>query len=345
MTLRGGRLMGVEEGDIYLIMAAEQPEADRTHALAEATVERVAGVSCRVRLRPLNGHGRPPDGSLGFLIHKNVRRGTVRVDGDEPLMEQLRQRIEGLTYLRLYTEAEPAMATVTYDADGLTILDSDRSPWLVPTSLEKVMENLQIMARADALRRLESGEGPAALLEPPVVTWGRIRGAEVERLGHTGETILEGRDKVYVEVTNPKSDSARTIYVSILDIGLTGRVALVTDSRSFGIQVSPGESTGVGVDPYDGPIGVDIRWADGAPRARPRRESLVIITTDKPHDLRALQGRGAARGDATRSARPLEAMKDWFSRGTTREMVSSVGPEYLRYFVSHIDFVVVANDP
>ncbi len=347
--LQGGSLVGVERGDEYLVMPEGHTKADPEHALAQVTVLWVAATTCGARVESVGSHGAPPEGSYAFLRRKNVRRGSVRFDGNGPLLEHLRQRVEDSTYLRVWNERDalPAMATVTSDGKGIHILDVDGAAWLEPSaaeegSLGRVVQNLRIMARAEAMRRMEGGSGQAVLRVPPHVEWGCVEGGTARPLAATNERVRVGRDKVYVKVTNPAPTDGQPIYVSIFDIGLTGKVSLATPSHATGVQILPQEHAGVGLHPYRGTVGVSLAWAKDAPR-RPRRESLVVIATDKPHDLRPIQGAGATRssGDRRQTNRSdLEELMELFERGGTREMVVTSEPEYQRFFVKHIDFLV-----
>lgn len=343
-VLRGGAIMGVEVGDEYLVMKAGEREAAEARAVARATVVLVESGRSSVTLEPMNGNLRVPPDAQAFAWRKHVPRGVVAVEGDGSLADALRRAIEASGHLRLRgaDETSTAMARVQVGPGGLEIFDGEGQRWLEPSaaseaSLAKVVANLRIMAKADALRRLESGQGREALDAEITVEWGSVHEGRVTPLPRGDARVAEG-DAVYVRVTNA-TGSQHPVFVSIFDIGLTGKVTLVSDSGSTGMRIEPGEHAGIGLHPYEGIVGLGpLSWPDDAPRDMERRESLLVIVTREPHDFSGLEGAGATRGKGMRSG--LEGVMDWIDRGGTRDLNRAATTTSYHFAVEHIELLV-----
>ena len=343
-VLRGGAIMGVEVGDEYLVMKAGENEADEARAVARATVVEVESGRSSVTLEPMNGNLRVPPDAQAFPWRKHVRRGVVAVEGEGPLADALRRGIEASGRLRLrgVDEAATAMARVRVGSAGIEIFDAEGQRWIEPsaaraTSIVDVVASLRIMAKADALRRLEGGRDREALDAEVAVEWGSVHDGQVTPLPKGDARVVEG-DSVYVRVTNEKG-SRHPVFASIFDIGLTGKITLVSGSGSTGMRIEPGEHAGIGLHPYEGIVGLGpLSWPDAAPRDMERRESLLVIVTREPHDFSGLEGAGATRGKGMRSG--LEGMIDWIDRGGTRDLTRKVAATSYHFAVEHIEFLL-----
>jgi hypothetical protein len=346
ILVHGGSLMGLERGDTYVIMGTDALQADEARAWSYATVGHVGLTSAtlhpqRTRFGPL------PQPAHAFPSAKNVRRGVVRVEGDEDWTHEAKANIERSGTLRSWMKGDgPPMATLRRVSGELVICDALDEVWLRPhpdgEPLDRVVSNLEVMARAEALRRLADGTGSDALRVRPTVEWGTVRDGEQTQRAPTNERVREG-DKVYVVVANPKQ-SPTPVFVSIFDVGLTGRVTLLSESGGSGLEIPPGQCAGIGLHPYGGVVGLGpISWPEAAPRNSERPESLGVIATDAPHDLRTLQGPGAKGGPAsvrgaTRTS--LEQVVEWIGRGRTRDLMCEQAVDHHRFAVEHLDFLV-----
>lgn len=325
LVLGGGVLLGVEVGDEYVVMAPEEAEPVEARALARLRVVEARGTTSRVQAESPGLGGPIEPGTQAFLVAKSVRRGVVRVEGEGLVLDALRRAIAGSGGLREWRAGErPAMAMVRQDADQLWVLDGQAQPWLVPRAddgraLDGLLHDLEVLAHGEAVLRLQGGCGSAALPVGLEVEWGRVRNGVAEALAPTNERIDEG-DLVYVKVGNP-AGSGLTLFVSILDVGLTGRVTVVSDWQGTGLVIQPGQHAGIGLHPYRGVVGYGpVTWPAAAQRGTERAETLVIVATDEPHDLRGLQTGGA------RTKGPPE-------------------PEGGRWLVEHISMLVVPAAP
>jgi hypothetical protein len=129
---------------------------------------------------------------------------------------------------------------------------------------------------------------------------GSLKDGNAEPIPDTASPLFAVGDRVYVRFQNT---GTMTKYFYLFDIGVTGRITLVTNWRPSGMAVGPGENYTVGQDEMRQLIGVPLFWPTGVPIDQPRPETLLVIATDIEQDLSALQQEAASSVDSSRSGR------------------------------------------
>jgi hypothetical protein len=143
-----------------------------------------------------------------------------------------------------------------------------------------------------------------------------------------------------VQVTNRGPDGD-TIYCSVFDVGLSAKTTLLTASEPSGIRLESGQDYVFGHKKGVGLTGVKLGWAAGVPKDEPREESLVVIASDKPQDLRALQQAGMRAMEVSPS--PLQDLLAQIGRGGTRDLPSDEEASDVRYAVKRLTFLLDPN--
>ncbi|MCA9718272.1 MAG: hypothetical protein KC468_26605, partial [Myxococcales bacterium] len=162
------------------------------------------------------------------------------------------------------------------------------------------------------------------------VEWGRARRGGLEPLPRSGAVIFAG-DRVYVRVTNDARDA---LYVSIYDIGASGRVSLLSGSEPSGVELATREDYTLGADHFGAVEGLEFWWPRDVPADGPRLETLLVFLSDRPHDLRALETPGVR--SLTRAPLRGESPSAAARAGSSRDHATGE----LRYAVESIDFFV-----
>jgi hypothetical protein len=96
-------------------------------------------------------------------------------------------------------------------------------------------------------------------------------------------------DRVYVRV---RSRSFKRLYVHILNLGVGGELALLTDFEPGGIELRRDDEFVLGRDELDDwrLVGQALLWPRGLTSGgQPRLDELVVIVTTSPCDLRHLE--------------------------------------------------------
>jgi len=280
--VRGGKLAGVQVGNVYGLMPPGASAVDPQRLLGTATVTEVLGGVSRVKL---DCSGWTPHGAMAFPQKEAVPPRPVRVE---------RALVRGLLmdagfaaspHLRFADETsdELPMGSVTLRG-GLLGVENEigvpvTTPVASPLRAVKLLEN---MARARALRGLESGRGPYALDQPFDLEWGRaVNGVKAPLAGE--DAVIHQGDRIFAEVVNR---GRKRLYVNIIDIGATYNIVVLNRSQLSGVPIEPGEAYCLGRRAYGGLRGCCIGWPQAAPAdgvARP--ETLVVIVSDQPQDL------------------------------------------------------------
>lgn len=214
--------------------------------------------------------------------------------------------------------SEPVRATVTEVGSAVS-----RVALAPGRSVDEIVDGAlafpspEVRAREQSLNRLKGGSGVSALATPWSVELGRVtEGGEVEPLPSSGGELTEG-DALCLRIRN---DGEEAIYVSVLNVGVSGKVTLLTTSEPSGIELFSNDEYVLGYREHQGLVGLRLSWPDAVPRARARTDALVVIASDQPLDARALESKG---------------MEDF---ELEVERVSRGGSTELRYAVRHLDF-------
>ena len=193
-----------------------------------------------------------------------------------------------------------------------------------------------MLARSEVFKGLKSGDGRNKLALGHAIEWGRVVEGKPVTLTQNGAFLSVG-DQIYAKVFNQGPDN---IFVSIFDVGLGGKITLLTTSEPAGIVLLPGQEYVLGHKEYEGLVGLKLGWAIGIPQDIPRSESLMVILTDAPQDLRALETKGMRAEKPSGPKSQLQQLISQVTWGGKRDLSPpEEGPE-ARYAVYPITFLV-----
>jgi len=341
--LRGGRLHGVHPGDEYAIMALGALGPDAGRALALARVIEVLGGSSQVELDRRSG---PviPTGAPAFLLRSVQPRRAVVLEGPsgvgELFHQRLREGVQASPFVRQATgdEHEPMLARLRLGEGRVDVLDAGEDEIVHPLPLTphgalEVVRALEILARAQALRELES-TAEADWLEGCLdIEWGRVLAGRASRLPSAGACLHAG-ERLYVRLHNR---GRCRLYVSVFDVGVGGCITLLNTSQPSGLVLGPEHVETLGARRDGVLVGLELDWPAAVPPRGERPESLVIIVSDAPVDLRLLETSGSRLVRAT--AASLERLLQALVVGRTRAVSPHGGGSHLvTHAVKHIRF-------
>ncbi|MET0401244.1 MAG: caspase family protein [Cystobacter sp.] len=341
--LRGGRLHGAHLGDEYAIMPLGAPGPDRDRALALARIVEVLGGSSQVEL-DMKSRSVIPTGAPAYLLRSTRLRRAVRLEGpwDEKgvFSQHLREGLESSPFLRLLpgSEDDAVLARVRLEGRRVEVLDAggDRLVHplpLTPSNALEVIRALEALARAQALRELENSAESDGLTDCLDIEWGRVLAGQALRLPTVGACLHAG-ERLYVRFRN--RGRAR-IYVSVFDIGVGGCITLLNTSQPSGLFMGPDRVETLGARADGALVGLELDWPASVPPDGARPESLAVIVSDAPVDLRLLETSGAQWVRAT--APSLERLIRGLEAGSTRAVFPPGGvPHPVRHVVKHIRF-------
>ena len=257
----------------------------------------------------------------------------------------MRRLVDEAAGLTTDDAAGPVFATVA-DEGGLVVLDdAGARARAAPerddeAGVRRVVELLELLASARNLRELDSGTGAASLDEPVDVQLTTTRdGAVTERSRH-GERLVAG-ERANLTLTNL---SGATLYAWVFDIGISGRVTLVTAAAPSGFALAPTRQ------PRRHEAGLGHRRRRRALAARCAGRPVVVARRDAARDAGDHHRRppsGPVRvGDARRRGARRDGARRAGGRGArwaARRAVRGDGPDVLRYRVETVDFFVVPS--
>jgi hypothetical protein len=311
VQILGARLLNVHIGDEFAILATESDESGSQPILGTAIVEGLTQFGAYAQVALLGTATAIPLGARAYRTRAVAERLGVRLPPPGEDLERLYGAVSSSSVLRP-SDDDWVYEVRIDDQHRLAIFDrigplSD--PVSAMSGTGRVFADLERLARATALRRL--AEDPAMSMEPVAVDFGRV--VDGELLPLDASPLLYAGDAIYVELRN---DSEQPVHVSLVDIGVAAEVAVLTRSSPSGIRLNPGDRYVLGSTPFTPDArGMEVAWPAGLAPIGPRPETILVITTEEPHDLGLLEQRGV-RAPHRRS--PLEQMLAQAAHGTSR---------------------------
>jgi hypothetical protein len=337
-------LFGVAVGDSYALVA---PGGDLEHPIAVGVVDAVMGDRGRLSFeQPLTSP--VGEGVLAYPVEVSLGRRPVAVTpAGHPDRQFVVEAFRNSPTVRVVAEAPPSgvLATLALDDEGVVILDAlgeplaDRPRPITDATMSVVKTSLLKLARATHVRELESGVGPTELPDDVEISFSRLDPATKH------ETLLEVGDHLFVGdvlVARIENRSAEDRFVSLLDIGLTGAVTILTPSETSGVTLAGGEKYTVGANAAHVLEGIKLFWPEGLAADGPRPETVLTIVADHPiSGLEALQQTGVKTRSVARSpSSSIERLIADLSVGTRDARPQASAPGETRYRVQRFDFLL-----
>jgi hypothetical protein len=351
IRLLGAPLLDVRLGDEFAIMPGGAAGPGDGPAVGTATVDGLAPMAALARLRLAQGLRRVPEDARAHRTRAAAPALPVRLPDRHPMAAELRTAMALRPLVRAAEPGEETVIEVVAAApDGLVVRDSTgplHAPYpATAVGIGQIVVNLQRIAQATALRRLEAD--PAAPLDHRVVVeWGRVRDAEEEPFPASGALVHAHPDeRIFFRLRNDGDD---TVYVSLIDIGISSRISVLTAADPEGVRLAAGESYPFGWNEDAGRLtGVEVTWPESVDKTFARPETVMVIISDGCVDVSVLQQQGV-RGaghhhDPVANGSALERLLTQVATGATREVGAPPGRK-VRYAVHPIDFMVSPAAP
>ncbi|MCC3778199.1 caspase family protein [Streptomyces sp. UNOB3_S3] len=279
LVVPGGAVLGLAQGDIVALTAPGETLAEA----ARVAVTAMLGADAELESPPGSLTHRLPE-CRAVPVRTHVRQ-YITFEGDGPLARALRPALTRSTGLAEACLADPAFATVR--SRGSTVVVTDRSGFAFrapvpdePGRHEALLALLEELARGERLRALPNGAEEAWLDAEAVAFFERRPQGDQSQPLRPGDRLMDG-DQYRVQVVNR---SAHRLFLWLLDVGLSGRTALVTDYEPSGCLLNAaGRAGGVWNSGW-----TDIYWPEDVPYEGPRPESLIVMIADRAMDMSSL---------------------------------------------------------
>ncbi|GAA1738384.1 hypothetical protein GCM10009681_06420 [Luedemannella helvata] len=342
VCLKGGPLLGVRVGDEFTIMPADSVEPQETTRIGDVTIDRVDALAAYGPLRP-SRNVRSASVPLGARAHPTRLSApslAVRIPVAGAGVAELRQAIVQSTHVRLAETGEPCPIEVRADPAGLIIVDAV-GPLTTPeqpdaAGISSVLTNLRRLAQAELMRRL-SDDPQHALAAPVTIEFGVVNNGEFEPLEQSGAIVSTGQ-RICLRVRN---EGTETVYLSVLDVGVAGRISLLTNAAPSGVRLDAGKMYVFGGNDFTGVLqGAELTWPEGLDRSQPRPETIQIVLMSAPHELWFVQNDGVRSAGPTRYRSTLENVVGQIRTGGYRDLTGEPRPS-VRYAVHTVDFTLL----
>lgn len=292
VIIQAGRVSGVRVGNVYIIMpfGAEKPDG---RWIGQATVTHVIGFKARsdVQWRSVEKEF-PPEGALAFLKEEVQPKFPVTVPQELPILEDavnrstfLRRREDGddttpLAYLR--REGQSLILTTNSGAEIASELGEDSVT--ATQTIRGIVGVAEQLAQAQHLLGLKCDNESEKLNHDLEITLGTVvKGKRSKILEQNGEGSVTEQDRLFISLQNAGHS---TIYISVFDVNVIGKISLVSIASPKGIELPPGRECVLGNDEFGlGLKGLLTAWPNALSKRRSIDEHFVFILTDTPVGL------------------------------------------------------------
>jgi hypothetical protein len=309
VRLEGAPFFGHRDGDVFVVMPPSFPGPDRDSMVGEVTIERLLPTAAVGRLRP--------DGELPI----GARAHCVRANGPALAVDlpPLAGHKLGSAFVRAGDTDESCPVQVRFGPQGEFTIHDRIGPLHTHAGWVAVVPDLTRLGRAAALRGLENDAVTGVEL-----SWGRVADGSPQPEPATGGSVEAGHP-IYLIVHNR---GTRTAWVSLIDIGVTAGITVLTRFAPSGLDLAAGESWTYGEDATGKLTGMPPHWPSSlaSPLARP--ETVLALITPEPLDVSGLEQGRVGRGED-----PLSRL---LPRATTRARAAEGS-----YAVRKVSFTLV----
>lgn len=338
VRLDGAALLRVQDGDEFMIMPPARSPEQRADRIGDLTIDHLAGTSVEGAVTFAAGWSAVPAGARAFRTRATAPQIVVRVPTAEPRAEQVLAALGRTALARPAEAGEQWTAEVRFDDSGGVVL-RDRIGALHPPypsdarGYADLTRAVLIHAQATQLRRL-IGDPSCPLGTDITVEWGLVVGGAKHPPPAAGTPLASGQ-RIYVTVRN---QGEVDVYVSMLDIGLSGRISLLMRGTPSGRLLPPRGVYTFGRNDARGElVGAGLSWPAQLDPSYARTETILVVLTSEPQSLAALEQPEIVQTRSRGSGSRLRNMIDQIAAGGSRE----TEPDWssaVRYEIRGIDF-------
>ncbi|MGI5244367.1 caspase family protein [Dactylosporangium sp. CA-139066] len=339
-------LLRVQHGDEFMIMPAGRDRPDPLHSVGDLTIDEVSAMAAAGPVTFAPGRTAVPIGARAFPTSVTAPQIAVRVP---PGADRVLGALETALLARVARDGEEDWAAeVRIEPDGGLTLCDRTGPLHPPyrddeQGIRHLAAAVKTYAQATQLRRLVGDDTYPLDATEVTVEWGRVVDGTAHPLPRDGAVLRPG-ERIYVTVHNK---STVPVYVSLLDIGVTGRTSVIYRATPAGRLLPAGRELTLGRRHDQVLVGAGMSWVPGLDPAHARPETILVVLTSAPQSLAALEQPGIAQTRSDRRGDPGSRLRDVIDQlgaGVRRE-VDGDWSSGLRYEIRGIDFRMHPDGP
>ncbi|KAH9237147.1 hypothetical protein K456DRAFT_50974 [Colletotrichum gloeosporioides 23] len=306
----GGRLNGVQVGDIYTITPFGS-HGQSGEEITRATVVDVNAFAATISPTPKpSEYGSSEEQIMGLaVLHQCHNRWAVSVSEN---MQGVDIQLHRSVFLKQSASDENPLVTLDrrgnqvflHSGEGLQLAEVRFNDKItLKNGLERLLDKARDYGQAQNIQLLRSGTGEEAFGANVEIELGLERRGTKQVLLRRSEvstktTIdrvpvhIDENDRMYVYIENR---SKRDIFVNAFNIDAAGKTTLVSKAWERGIDIGPGRSQTLATRAY--PLrGIPLQWPKGIPKHGYVEERMVFVITNREVDLRDLDAATKAYG-------------------------------------------------
>ncbi|KAJ5160581.1 Peptidase C14 caspase catalytic [Penicillium canariense] len=364
--IKCGRVAGVREKNIYAIMPPGSEKVDEKFQIATATVVCVSGFDAAVTLTWKNGaHQLPREGALAFLIEEALYKWPAVVPEGAPV---LRKQVELSKFIRCCDDDEVTSLVEFRQEEGkLTAINkvgiqffSQRFYGKQPplSAYRAAVHAADQVARAQHFLVQSCDTNEEQL---PHITEEQSHLIAEDKLQHdleiklglvqdscfgriidaAGDDAITENSSIFIYLRN--TDERSRVFVSIFEVEVNGQINALNGDVG-GIDLPPGRDYTIGSS--GGRLeGLKVKWPNNIPRAQAVVDTLVLVLSSAPVDLRFLISTEFVSRGTTSNQSSLGGRLFRLGQGASRLIETERPTEKIRYDMIQLPFLLKPLSP
>ncbi|WP_158647152.1 caspase family protein [Actinoplanes sp. ATCC 53533] len=344
VRLDGGALLRVQPDDEFVVMPPGRTLEDRADRVGTLTIDQVTAMSVAGTVVFEPGRSAVPTGARAFRTKVTAPQIVVRVPSGDPRSERALEALRRTALARPAEHGKEASAEIRFDDSGGIVLCDHIGPLHPPypsdaQGFADLARAVLIHARATQLRCL-AGDPSAPLGTEVTVEWGLVVDGARQPPPVAGSPLTPNQ-RIFVTVHN---QGDVPVYVSMLDIGLSGRAALLMRGTPSGRLLLPRRAYTYGYNDARRELaGAGLSWPKQLDPVYARTETILVVLTSEPQSLVALEQPEIVRTRSQGSGTRLRDMIDQIAVGGSREVEPDLSTS-VRYEIHAIDFDMTPSE-
>jgi Caspase domain len=337
IVLQAGVLTGVTRGDVYGVMPIGAQHYDAKRALGQ--IEVIEPLALAAKAKQIKGRAPLPKEAVAMPLTKQCVKRAVALEVPERARQQVEAAIEAARTLRVATigaDADVPIAKLKLVGDVLTIEDEGGPVFPAarfPDELAGMVKNVANLGVAQGLRELEGEHG--VFTDEVRVELGAVHDGREVPLPDSGAAVGL-RDRIYVKVA---TKAQRRLYVHVFNVGVRGKVTLLSNSAPSGVALDSGDPAFVLGRGANGVLqGIRLHWPKGMTKDTfPRVDEYLVIVTTAKIGLQSLETRDFLPSERGKGS-ALEGLLAQLQDGLTRDAGDE--GELDGFYVKRLSFVL-----
>jgi hypothetical protein len=297
-------------------MPAGSTQVDPAKLIERLTIDEVSATyGLARRINRGEGASQLPAKAVAIAMSLASERFAVNVVADEVARPAIETALETSRRVRAATPRDRDVVVELRVRGNELELHDAQGPLSPPARYpERLSDAVQDLENFATVRRLLALSDDAGIAPTDVSVELLIADSHGHRTLAPHHEALGLGDRIALRLEN---HTDQPLFANVFNIGLRRRITLISGPAANGVQLLPNTPTYVGTTIAGALVGFAPGWPAGLPRDQPRLDTIMVVITAEPADLRVLES-GEHLAQPRQTGTPFQALLDQIATGRAR---------------------------